>query len=395
MLHKELSNRKTNEPRWRPTRVQELLLRAVLFDGEQAINAWHDWTAKVDINNIDHESQLLLPMLYKNLYRMGVQDPLMNIYKGVQRKTWAKNNLIFHELKLLLRSFRDAGIKVLLLKGAAMTLLYYKDYGIRAMEDVDILVPVEKAKESVHVLSGRGWKRRKDSGPAFNEKYPGMNKANHFTTASGIEIDLHWQLLSANKDRGSDEDFRLAAIPLRIDDTLTVHALNHTDQLFHLVVHGMQWNPNPLLRWVADAMMILKKEHDIDWSRLIGHAKKRQHVIATENGLNYLHHSFNAPVPRKVLEEIRQLKKSSFEYREFRFYNRPEGILAGLTGTWYRYRRSDINVSPLRRVPGFLRFLQYDMGAKYGWQLPYYFVVFSLRRVRTFLLPHLIGQKRR
>src|SRR5947208_1037833 len=60
-----------------PTAQQELLLRAVLAKGEQALTAWQEWKADIDIENLDEGSTRLLPLLCRNLKNEGVNDPLM------------------------------------------------------------------------------------------------------------------------------------------------------------------------------------------------------------------------------------------------------------------------------------------------------------------------------
>jgi len=46
------------------TKQQRLLLRAALLSGQDAIHAWENWIANVDIDRIDTGSYRLLPLLY-------------------------------------------------------------------------------------------------------------------------------------------------------------------------------------------------------------------------------------------------------------------------------------------------------------------------------------------
>jgi len=87
----KLIYKKANEGDCWPTREQELLLRAALLQGNDAINAWHEWKSSVDIEQLDQGSYRLLPLLYRSLHIDGVEDPLMNKLKGVYRMTWYKN----------------------------------------------------------------------------------------------------------------------------------------------------------------------------------------------------------------------------------------------------------------------------------------------------------------
>jgi len=365
-----------------PTGNQELLLKAVLLHGKEAMDAWAAWRNAVDLDNIDHESQMLLPLLYRNLSSLGIKDPNMSRYQGVQRKTWAKNHVVLHEMEALLQKFHDAGIKTMLLKGSAMIILYYKDYGLRPMEDVDILVPTEKAMEAILVLYKTGWSFKELSGPIFSKKYPSVNEENHFTNPRGLEVDLHCHLLNECAYAGGDDDFWMASVPVRVGGNLTVHALNPTDQLLNLIVHAMRWNPQPLMRWAADAMMIMNHEQELDWERLISQAKNRRLILPVKNGLTYLHDLLGAPVPDHVLNKIQKTPISPFEYHEFHFQKSPGILFAAWGRKWFQYRRLENKKSFTGQLWGFLKFLQHFMEVKHFWQLPVYIIVFGVRRIR-------------
>ena len=135
-------------PQW-PTREQELLLRAGLGYGQPATEAWTQWRATVPYEHLDQASYRLLPLVYRRLRDEGLNDPLLPFMRGVHRRTWHDNHLLFHHAQTLLRAFHAAGIPTLVLKGPALTLLYYKDYGLRPMGDFDILVPTAQAEAAL------------------------------------------------------------------------------------------------------------------------------------------------------------------------------------------------------------------------------------------------------
>ena len=122
-----------------PTKEQELLLMAALLRGSAAIDAWLEWKSSVNVDRLDQHSYRLLPLLYRNLSIHGVEDPLLNKFRGIHRLTWYKNRVMFHNMATLIRHFNDAGIDTILLKGAALVLRYYEDHGLRPMIDFDIL----------------------------------------------------------------------------------------------------------------------------------------------------------------------------------------------------------------------------------------------------------------
>ena len=90
----------------------------------------------------------------------------------------------------------------MLLKGAALTLLYYKDYGLRPMEDVDILVRTSEWQSTIDALSDLGWRARVPVTP----RRVAASHAMEFAGDGSQRIDLHWHLLPDTCWRNGDEE---------------------------------------------------------------------------------------------------------------------------------------------------------------------------------------------
>jgi hypothetical protein len=218
--------------------------------------------------------------------------------------------------------------------------------------------------------------------PTFNENHPDFTNETHFENPRGFQVDLHWHLIYDCSYAGCDDDFWTASVPVRINGDVTVHSLNPADQLFHLIVHAMRGNPQPLMRWAADAMMIMNQEQELDWKRIISQAKNHRLILPVKNGLTYLHDLLGAPVPYPVLNEIQKTPISPFEYHEFHFQKSPGILFAACGRKWFQYRRLENRKSFAGRLCGFLKFLQHFLGVKHSWQLPFYIIVLGVRRIR-------------
>jgi hypothetical protein len=248
----------------------------------------------------------------------------------------------------------------MILKGAALASMYYRDAGLRAMDDFDLLVPTEQALHTIDLLVGLGWKpvpRRQ----VFNDEYLTVLHAHQFRDRTGLGFDLHWHLLSDGCYDGADEEFWNGAIRTEIHG-VPVYALNPADELFHACVHGARWSPVPPLRWLADAMIIVRDaQSELDWSRLVWLAQGRRLILPVRETLDYLRDKLDAPVPPSVMESLQQAAVSRTEHAEHDWITRSPGLLGQLPAKWYRYRRSvwgsGHSLTPLR-VFGFLRYLQ-------------------------------------
>jgi hypothetical protein len=362
-----------------PSKQQELLLKAALLKGDAAIDAWIQWKSSTDLNRIDHDSSRLLPLLFKNLSLLGVDDPLIDRFRGSHKKAWYKNQVLLHHLSVLLHSLEDKGIRTMILKGAPLTLLYYPDYGLRPMEDMDVLVPVEQALKASNLLIEGGWKPRFPSREMQHEIYFSCRHAHGFEDGTGKYVDLHWHALYECSYSHADDLFWDAAVPVKIDDGLTTLTLCPADLLLHTIVHGIRWNPRPVLRWVADAMMILSSSYAIDWDRLLSLSAKYRLVLYVKNGLSYLKDLLDAPIPASRLEGIQRIEPSRFEKKEYSILNLPLGLFNLIFVNWFRYSRFKGDTTVIQRIAGIPVTLKVVWGVKHLWQLPFYFVYKSYK----------------
>ena len=237
------------------TKDQELLLRAALLKGADAVEAWREWKSAVDLEgHLDNGSFRLLPLLYTNLKRLDVKDPLMGKLKGIYLKAWYNNQRLFFEASKILDYLHNEGIQTIVLKGVPLAILNYKNHGVRPMADIDILVRPEQALLATDVLKKAGWSPTSTTSIQDHMQY---RHSLEFVNEAGMEVDLHWYFIFESRRVDSDTDFWNRAVPITIHNVPT-YALDPTDMLFHVIVHGVTWNPEPPIRWIADAMTIIQ-----------------------------------------------------------------------------------------------------------------------------------------
>ena len=349
--------------RRRPTFEQELLLRAALSEGGEALSCWRRWNECMGLARIDGGSVRLLPLLYRNLNSHAPEDPSVVRLKEEYVHTWFNNELLFHELASRLRSFHAAGIETLVLKGAALALNYYEDVGLRPMSDVDVLVQPEKALSAIKLLHEAGWKSIYGSPEALIT----YQHAVEFSDGRGHRLDLHWRALWDGRQGAGDEEFWEGAVPMEIDCVRT-GTLNPADQLLHVCVHGTAWSDPPTLRWVADAVMIMRTAGaEIDWDRLVRQTRARRVMLPMRDALSYLQSFLGAPVPAGVLERIRDVPASRLERALYRTRTGRNRWLRRLNVLYYWFCawRLSPHPRPHQKLSEFLRYLKCFCGAKF------------------------------
>ena len=316
-----------------PTPKQELLLRAALLCGPEALNAWQDWRNETDSEALDFGSHRMLPQLYRNLQKHGVTGPELATFRNAYQYYWYKNKVLFHRSAELLRSFREHGIDTMVLKGAALVSLYYRDPGLRPMQDFDLAVPISQATQAMDLLERSGWQ----SQFSVPQKRIPIRHSTSYDNAEHLHIDLHWHILGECWNFRRAEGFWRRSVPVTIGGQAT-RTLDATDQLFHVCAHGVEWQEVPPMRWIADAMIILQAAPlEIDWDRLLQSVETHRLGLPIYDGLSYLQRKFRAPVPGSILKRLRL--RPATEIERFGYRVRTEPITQPTTGEILRQLR--------------------------------------------------------
>ena len=351
------------------TPQQELLLKAALLSGEETLDAWRKWQDKIDWEeHLDQGSFRLLPLIYTNLHKHDVDDPAMGMLKGIYRKAWSKNQTLFHEMAKVVEYLQHAGIKTMLLKGASLSLLYYKNNGARPMADIDVLVPLKQARQAYELLQKAGW----TSPLPLSELDLIFGHAVQLNNSFDKEFDLHWRPFNSCCDE-YEKDFWDSAMPVKIANVNTL-APNPTNMLFHVIIHGMAWNTIPPIRWIADAITLINSDDfTIDWQQLINLSHKHYLSLRLKNGLKYLYDNFHPSIPPSVMESSANLPVSYLEKIEYGFMirNRDKesaGPYTAFCCHLCRFRRlnSEQVIFPIGK---FAKSLQWRMNARNGYDL--------------------------
>jgi hypothetical protein len=344
-----------SEPAWRPTPKQELLLRAGLEDGAAAMDAWRRWRAQVEPEQIEGTAFQILPLVSYNLSRIDPSDPDLALIKGVRRHAWTNNQRLIKLGEAVLADLHREGIETLLLKGLSLGTLYYPDMGARPMMDLDVLVRRDAALRAIAVLG-----TTLDPGTAPPEELLRVQHGMPFTDLAGRELDLHWYSLWR---ASPDEDFWDAAIEMELGGVPT-RTLSPPDMLLQVCVHGAAWHRTPMIRWIGDAMMVMRATPDLDWGRFVAQARKRELTLTLTAALDYLRSTFGAPVPAEVIARLRESRPSLTERFATRAADRPQTMARSLALQWERYRRVKVLDPGASRPPSFGEHLKSAWGCE-------------------------------
>jgi len=138
--------------------------------------------------------------------------------------------------------------------------------------------------------------------------------------------------------RGADDVFWKKAEPVTVGGAPT-HILNPTHQLLHTCLHGGRYNEFHPMRWIGDAMYILRKdEGKIDWDELLELGRFHHMLLVLRSALRLLAKEFRAPIPVSVVEEENRIRPTYMETTRYRLITeRVDGFSGLIRRDWYQH----------------------------------------------------------
>ena len=354
-----------------PSREQLLVLRGALGDGPDALRAYEAWLAMVDMSrDFDREVFRLIPLLYENLRRHGHQDALTGRLKGTYRLAWAKNHRLFDDTRPVLDRFLAAGLRVMALKGAPLALRYYGNLGVRPMSDVDFAVPGDQVASASQILAELGYRPwRSVDGDVRRFRH-----AVGFQAPGQKEVDLHWHMLLDLCDETADDVFWKTAQPFRFLDR-DILAPDPSRLLLLTIIHGLRWNPEPPVRWIPDAVMILRHgRQPIDWDWLVGFADREASSRTGSTSASRIWPGSSRPRfrhrPWPGWRSIRPTWRERLELRTLLKPVRYESAMGPLLDALAEFPRMPGIGGPFRTAGAFTHFLRFHWGLSGRREIP-------------------------
>lgn len=232
------------------------------------------------------------------------------------------NTVLLRAFAAALGRLTAAGIPTIALKGAALVDAVYGSLGQRPMNDLDLLVPADRAAAAAELLLADGyvWAAPTDLAAALAfENELMLRRPGPIDTV----LELHWHLVNAPyyQRRIPMDWFWDTALPLRVGGADT-RTLGPEAQLLylcaHLVLHHGQ-QADLELRLLADIAAILRSaaaaDRAIDWDLVLRQARDWDLVIALRRALFQAVERLDAPVPDTALEALGRLRPSASEAR--------------------------------------------------------------------------------
>lgn len=214
----------------------------------------------------------VLPLLYWQAGhvpdRMQPSKQVMDVLRGTFQWSRIRTLHMNRQLQQLTAAFRDAGVRMMVLKGPALARMVYPDPALRPGSDLDILVHPKEMMHSKEILAQLGYTC---DGRKFGTDVEALNHHEEFTSSEEGEqfrsIELHWKLIRVGILQEIDAENLFDNAVQVSADGVVFEALNPVDALIHRALNNAFMHDSDMrLIWIYDILMLARslKEPD-DW----------------------------------------------------------------------------------------------------------------------------------
>ena len=221
-----------------------------------------DWAGLLELAGEEGMSGVLALQLERlaRTYRLKIPlEPFSKALHGI----FVSNGSHFGEMLALRTALQKEAVRVILLKGGALTTTAYGgQLGLRPLSDLDLLVKETDLPGVRDMLLERGFHAPGSSGTLF--------------TKGPVMFDLHTDLVNASRIRRRALAFQFDAEAVWTkavvldpgDDSLLT--LSPAHQFLHLAVHAQKHSFSRLI-WLVDLSLVFRR---LDWEELLLEAEK-------------------------------------------------------------------------------------------------------------------------
>jgi hypothetical protein len=217
-----------------------------------------------------------------------------------------KNLAMAVEALRLQRLFNQANLPVLFVKGSALSVLAFDNLGLRAGQDIDVLVPNDRLWEAAMLISRAGY-RRYDPPPDTSDRQlrlilPLRKDLGFVHKSTGVQIELHWRLF-LNPHAMAEDSIMEASRVVPLTKFEGLRTLGEEDLFAYLCMHGtLHWWYR--LKWLADVNALLAGASENSIARLVRAAEVRGAGRAAAQALLLCRRLLGTPLPDRLMATL-------------------------------------------------------------------------------------------
>ncbi|HPN54099.1 MAG TPA: nucleotidyltransferase family protein [Anaerolineaceae bacterium] len=226
----------------------------------------------------------LAPWLYSQLKtedKAAVPPGVMQALRMDYMATASRNMIVYRDLKVLLNTFAEAGVAVILLKGVYLADAIYGSLALRPMGDIDLLVRQGDLKTAGALMTQLGYQ---PLNPYDAENEDWKQHLPSFSKPGALPVEIHWTIMDPEVFELPPAE--LAGLWQRAREVkvngLPALTLSAEDMFLHLCLHISSHHQFVVgLNHLLDLQLVMRREPDLDWKALA----QRARIWGGANGL--------------------------------------------------------------------------------------------------------------
>ena len=210
--------------------TMRLLLAAGLLPPDEAAEAWATWLDAVDFEDLEDGATALLGLVVRNLPDLRAEPSIEQRVRGVQRQTWAGNQVLWSAVQPFVAQLATVAGTPLLLPLAALVPAFDGAWGVRPWYRIEVGLHPETCADVRWALASTGWPVGHLTPRLLAWTQAGLVGRWQARDAAGNWVSIRWQVLRGIGSAAAGEQLRGAALTTTIGSE-QVHLLHPADAL--------------------------------------------------------------------------------------------------------------------------------------------------------------------
>jgi hypothetical protein len=271
---------------------------------EELVSGGIDWRAFFELAS-NHGVRLLVYRSLREVCWERVPAEVQAEWNAANLSLTGKNLFLTGELLRLTAEFDSVGIRVAVMKGAALAQMVYGDVGLREFSDLDLLIRETDFSHALELLARLSYEPVWKCDPRKALQF--LRHVGEYAVksdASQAEVDLHWRVATkATALSPGMGDFPSGIQPVEVASS-TVLSFAPQDLPLYLAAQG-GWDQWCELRRVCDVAEFFRRYPQVDWEPSLEAARRLGGARTMLIGLSLASCLLGAELPESIASRIR------------------------------------------------------------------------------------------
>ena len=251
----------------------------------------------------------LLPLLYRQLAAIAPRDvppESLDRLKELYQANAARNSFLLGELRRVLRSLAEEGVRAIPYKGPFLAMAGYGGLSMRRFVDLDVIVRRGDVERAIATLTRLGYRAHLTVSPEQQAYLIATGHAFAFFRDEGrLIVELHWTVAPELFAADQTAESLWPRATTRHVDGIDVLELSPEDTLLSLCIHGSKhlWER---LAWVCDIAEWIAAHPALRWPELLARAERSGQQRMLFVGLRLAEGLLDASLPEPAAAAIRE-----------------------------------------------------------------------------------------